>query len=330
MKTTHSKNIRTIHDLGPRNLQRLSKRAMTLCAPLVALLIQGPSALGAPTTKDSVAVPAERPGYQLVWHDEFDTDGLPDPGKWVLEEGFQRNQELQFYRSDSPENTWVEDGVLTITARKVARTPNPLLGEGRYDWARQREHVDYTSASLRTDGIFSFTYGRVEVRAELPEGKGAWPAIWLLGENWQEVGWPRCGEIDVMEWLGREPNKIHGSLHWSDPTKESINKRSFHRALELPGRPEGMNVYAMEWTPERIDLFFNGENYFSAPTASFKKDMAESPFDRPMVLLINLAIGGSWGRAVDDSALPMTYKIDWVRVYQRESKVRTCRSQGIF
>lgn len=168
--------------------------------------------------------PEAKPGYVLVWQDEFDRDGLPDPAKWVLEEGFQRNQELQFYKVDSPGNAWIEDGVLTITARKVERHPNPLLGEGRYDWARKRSHVDYTSASLRTDGLFSFTYGRVEVRAELPEGAGAWPAIWLLGENWKEVGWPRCGEIDVMEWLGREPTKIHGNLHWSDPTKETIKK----------------------------------------------------------------------------------------------------------
>lgn len=283
----------------------------------VAPHANGTHALVAAEAESSMAAQAAKPGYELVWHDEFATDGLPDPEKWVLEEGFQRNRELQFYKKDSPLNAWVENGVLTITARKVERQPNPLYGQGRYDWARERKHVDYTSASLRTDGIFSFTYGRVEVRAELPEGAGAWPAIWLLGENWQEVGWPRCGEIDIMEWLGREPNKVHGSLHWSDPAKESIDKRSFHRALELPGRPEGMNVYAMEWTPERIDLFFNGENYFSAPTASFKRDMPESPFDRPMVLLINLAIGGSWGRTVDDSALPMTYKIDWVRVYQR-------------
>lgn len=259
----------------------------------------------------------EKPGYVLVWSDEFDTDGLPDPSKWVLEHGFQRNQELQFYMPDSPENTWIEDGVLTITTRKVDRRANPLVGQGRYDWAKERTHVDYTSASLRTDGIFSFTYGRVEVRAELPDGAGAWPAIWLLGENWQEVGWPRCGEIDIMEWTGREPNKIHGTLHWSDPAKEEINKKSFQRVLELPGRPEGMNTYAMEWTPDRIDLFFNDEKYFSAPMQSFKKDMPDSPFENPMVLLINLALGG-WGGAPDESSLPMTYKIDWVRVYQLE------------
>lgn len=282
------------------------------------LLTGGPQGVFAQTPDAALALPEAhaKPGYELIWHDEFDKDGLPDPAKWVLEEGFQRNQELQFYMKDSPENTWVEDGVLSITARKVDRHPNPLLGEGRYDWARKREHVDYTSASLRTDGIFSFTYGRVEVRAELPEGAGAWPAIWLLGENWTEIGWPRCGEIDIMEWLGREPNKIHGSLHWSDPDKETINKRSFSRALELPARPEGMNVYAMEWTPETIDLFFNGEKYFSAPIARFKNDMETSPFDRPMILILNLALGGSWGRAVDDSALPMTYRIDWVRVYK--------------
>lgn len=106
--------------------------------------------------------------------------------------------------------------------------------------------------------------------AELPSGKGAWPAIWLLGENWREIGWPRCGEIDIMEW-----------------------------------------------TPETIDLFFNEQKYFSDPLSRFKQELAVSPFDRPMVLLINLAIGGSWGRTVDDNALPMTYKIDWVRVYHR-------------
>lgn len=265
-----------------------------------------------------VASPATgMPGFELVWSDEFEDEGLPDPAKWNLEHGFQRNQERQFYMPNSQKNAWVDDGVLTITGRKVERYPNPLQGEGRYDWARKLEHVDYTSASLTTKGIFAFTYGYLEVRAELPCGKGAWPAIWLLGANVDEVGWPRCGEIDVMEWLGRDPGTVHGTLHWSDPGKETISKRTFARKLHLPARPEGMNVYAMEWTPQFISLFFNGEKFFSAPLETFKNDVPASPFDRPMYLLINLALGGNWGGPLDEGALPMTYKIDYVRIYQQ-------------
>jgi beta-glucanase (GH16 family) len=249
--------------------------------------------------------------WRLVWSDEFSGEGLPDPAKWDYEEGFVRNQEAQFYTRARPENARVEDGLLIIEGRRERR-PNPAHDPGAEGWKAQREAAEYTSASLITLGRASWRYGRIEVRARLPRGHGVWPAIWMMGTNRSEVGWPACGEIDVMEFVGKHPDRIHGTVHY--PVEGG--HRSNGGRLDTPAPYEDFHVYAVEWSAERIDLFFDGTLYHS-----FAIDEAgpgeDNPFRRPHYLLINLALGGSWGGPIDDGVLPARYAIDWVRVYER-------------
>ena len=140
---------------------------------------------------------------KLVWSDEFNYQGLPDPAKWGYETGFVRNHESQYYTKERKENARVENGHLVIECRKEQFTP------------ANHVPVNYTAASLITQNKASWQYGRIEVRAKLPHGKGVWPAIWMLGTNITQVGWPRCGEIDIMEFIGKEPKNIFGTLHFS-------------------------------------------------------------------------------------------------------------------
>lgn len=236
-------------------------------------------------------------GWRLVWADEFDVDGLPDPSRWTYEEGLIRNDELQYYTRARPENARVENGALVIEARREA-------------W----EGADYTSASVTTRGITSWRYGRIEVRAKLPTGRGMWPAIWMLGENIDEVGWPACGEIDIMENVGFDPDRIHANVH-----TEAFNHvlgTNLGEVIDLPDPHLDFHVYAVEWRPDRIEFFLDGERYFSFENSG--AGPAEWPFDTPHFLILNAAVGGAWGgqQGVDDSIFPQRYYIDYVRVYE--------------
>jgi beta-glucanase (GH16 family) len=236
-------------------------------------------------------------GWTLVFSDEFDTPGALDPAKWGYEIGYVRNQEAQYYTSRS-ENVRAEGGNLVIEARK-----EPYQGHG------------YTSASVNTRGRFEFQYGRVEVRAKLPTGNGTWPAIWMLGTSIGQIGWPACGEIDVMENVGFEPNRIYGTVHTAAYNHVQGTARGANVTVANPW--EAFHVYAMEWHADRIDVFVDGEKYFT-----FRNEGTGSaawPFDKPQYLLLNLAIGGSWGgqKGIDDSRFPHRYLVDYVRVYKQ-------------
>src|SRR5579883_2123378 len=153
--------------------------------------------------------------WKLVWSDEFDHPGLPDQSKWTYETGYIRNHERQYYTRARPENARVEGGRLIIEARKE-RYPIPARSAqagGRSDDARPADAAEYTSASLTTQGKAAWAHGRIEVRAQLPSGRGTWPAIWTLGTDIDQVGWPRCGEIDIMEFVGFDPGTIHANVH---------------------------------------------------------------------------------------------------------------------
>lgn len=257
------------------------------------------------------------PGWKLAWADEFNTDGLPDSKKWGYEEGFTRNEELQYYMKARKENSRIENGTLIIEGRKKKPIPNPRVGKGYADWQKNRKVITYTAASLITRDTYNFTYGRVEVRAKMPKGKGAWPAIWMMGATQGKVSWPECGEIDVMEWLGRQPDIVHGTVHWADPkSKKARNHTSNGGKIKVEKPPYDFHVYAIEWDKDKIDFFFDGKKYhtFELDKAGKGKDNA---FRKPMYLLINLALGGSWGKELDDKALPMKYVIDYARIYQR-------------
>lgn len=245
------------------------------------------------------------PGWTLVWSDEFDKPGLPDAAKWTYEKGFVRNKEAQYYTAGRKENACVEDGKLIIEGRKEEyKGPDGKTAQ-------------YTAASVTTEGLFETTYGRVEVRAKLPKGRGMWPAIWMLGTNIHSVGWPKCGEIDIMEAVGHEPSKVFATVHWFGVEKGK------HASLggNLPGQApaDGFHVYAVEWFADRMDFYYDQNKYFTYPVDKAGAD-DKNPFHKPHYLLMNLAIGGSWGgqKGIDDAVFPQTYEIDYVRIYRRQ------------
>jgi beta-glucanase (GH16 family) len=252
---------------------------------------------------------AARP-WKLVWSDEFNYSGLPDPNKWDYEEGFVRNNEMQYYTRARLENAHVGHGVLTIEGRKEA-WKNPVYTLGAHDWQTARASAAYTSACLVTRHKFSWTYGRIEVRAKLPAGKGVWPAIWLLGDNIDTMGWPACGEIDLMEYVGHTPQYIWGTLHYSHNGEHA----SSGGKLLLTSPTTAFHKYAIEWSPERIDFFVDSTKYH-AVALDVAGSGADNPFRKPQYLLINLALGGDWGGAIDDTRFPQKYVIDYVRIYQ--------------
>ena len=254
--------------------------------------------------------------WKLVWSDEFDKPGLPDPAKWGYEVGFIRNNEAQYYTRERKENARVEDGYLVIEARKE-KTKNeayrPEGGEGRRR-GRGSEFAEYTSASLLTKGKAEWTYGRIEVRAKLPSGRGTWPAIWTLGTNINQVGWPTCGEIDIMEFVGYEPGVVHANIHTGD--YNHVKGTGKGNKISVPDASEQFHVYVVEWYPDRLDFFLDDKKYFT-----FRKEsdrVGVWPFNQPQYLILNLAIGGAWGgqKGIDDTIFPQRYLIDYVRVYQ--------------
>lgn len=263
--------------------------------------------------KASASLPKQEPhrppnGYELVFSDEFNTDGLPDPEKWAYDthrnkEGWYNN-ELQYYASERKENARVEGGILIIEARKETLDPAQFP-----DWGKQK----YTSARLFTQGKAAWTYGFYEVRAKLPCQRGTWPAIWTLPED-PDVVWPNGGEIDIMEHVGFEPGVIHHSIHTKAFNFGRGTQQTTSHTLETACT--NFHRYQLLWTPEF--LLFGVDD---APKFLFKKkktSVSRWPFDKPQHLLLNIAIGGDWGgrKGIDVDALPARMEIDHVRVYQ--------------
>ena len=233
--------------------------------------------------------------WKLAWQDEFNYTGFPDPSKWAYEIGYIRNNELQYYTETRRENARVENGMLIIEARRDF-----------YD-----EH-EYTSASLYSkDNIL---YGRVEVRAKIPTGRGMWPAIWLLGSNINQVGWPTSGEIDIMENVGYEPDTIYMTLHTEAYNHVLGTQKG--AAITLPAPYKRFHIYAIEWFADKIDLYIDDRKVYTFENEG--TGVAAWPFDQPHYLIINAAIGGAWGgeHGVDQTIFPQQYYIDYVRVYQ--------------
>ncbi len=260
--------------------------------------------------------PLSAADWKLVWSDEFDKPGQPDPAKWSYEEGFIRNHERQYYSRDRRENARVENGMLIIEARKERFKIPAGDARGKGKRSNGREYADYTSASLTTLNKASWTYGRIEVRAKLPTGRGTWPAIWTLGTNTRQVGWPACGEIDIMENVGFDPDLIHGNIH----TKSYNHVQHTNKGSKITvAKPyQDFHVYAVEWRPDRIDFFVDKSKYFT-----FKNEGKGSdawPYDKPLYLLLNIAIGGGWGgqKGIDDAIFPQRMYVDYVRVYKNQ------------
>jgi len=277
----------------------------TLCLGFLVLLV----ACSLFEEKDKPkATACANPEWELVWFDEFDYSGLPNPQKWDYDVGGHGwgNQEAQYYTRARLENARVENGQLVIEARREAE---PYQGH------------TFTSARLVTRGKASWTYARVEVRAQLPSGRGTWPAIWMLPDR-QTYGsayWPDNGEIDIMEHVGFDPDVVHGTVH----TKAYNHMLGTQRGgnIRVPTARTEFHVYAIEWTPEEIRWFVNDSLYYRFPNERLSNrnaDWRQWPFDQPFHLILNIAVGGTWGgmQGIDSTAFPARMLVDYVRVYQ--------------
>ncbi|MCB0798970.1 MAG: glycoside hydrolase family 16 protein [Bacteroidales bacterium] len=239
----------------------------------------------------------------LVWNDEFDYNGLPNPVKWSYDtEGNTTgwgNNELQYYTASRLKNAEVKDGYLHITAH-----------------LEEYEGFSYTSARLVTRQKGDWLYGRVEVKARIPDGRGLWPAIWMLPTDWSYGGWPSSGEIDIMENVGYDPYKIHGTVH-----TESYNHiLGTHKGASVNVQTcyTDFHLYALEWDTKEIRIYVDDNHYFTFQNEG--TDYKAWPFDRRFHLLLNVAVGGNWGgqQGVDDSVFPRTMVVDYIRVYQKK------------
>ena len=256
----------------------------------------------------------KREKWKLVWKEEFNYSGLPNAKKWSYEVGHIRNNEKQYFTNARKENAWVSNGVLAITGKKES-FPNEFFKKGSGDWKTQDSTAQYTSASINTLGKVGWKYGRIEIKAKLPHGRGIWPAIWMMGTNRLEVGWPKCGEIDIMEFVGNQPKDIYGTMHFPDPNAEG-NKSNGNK-ITSENLKNDFHLYAIEWNEKTIDVYFDNNKYhiFSIDSAGVGEDI---PFRKPFYLLLNLAMGANWPGPIDDSILPQQFLVDYVRVYEKK------------
>lgn len=259
----------------------------------------------------ALSLSAHAEPWKLVWSDDFDTKGAPDPAKWTYEKGFERNQELQFYTNNRRENARVEDGHLILEARKEA-FPNPAFKEGSTDWAKARKEAEYTSACLITKGLKSFRYGKIEVRAKLPSGKGIWPAIWMLGES---GGWPGCGEIDIMEFVSHSPGVVYATNHFAKPGSTTEHQSAGGQTTSTTLHTE-FHVYGIEWNEKTLTALFDDKPYFTMDLDKAGEG-ENNPFRKPFYLMLNVAVGGTWGKDPDPKVYPQRMEIDWVKAWEK-------------
>jgi beta-glucanase (GH16 family) len=235
---------------------------------------------------------------QLVWSDEFDGNSI-NSANWSYDIGANGwgNQELQNYTS-SPDNSYLQDGKLIIKA--VQSGPN-----------------NYSSSRLKSINLQEYQYGRIDVRAVLPVGQGIWPAIWMLGANFDEIGWPDCGEIDIMELVGHQPNRVYGTAHWgADPSQHQYQSGT----IALPSGQtfdEEFHVFSIEWQEDEIRWLMDDEVYHTVNPSTVGSQ--PYPFNQPFFFILNVAVGGVWPGYPDETTLfPVYMAVDYVRVYQTQ------------
>ena len=229
---------------------------------------------------------------KLYWSDEFNVSGRPDSSKWSYEIGNGPdgwgNQELEYYTNES-KNAFVKNGMLNIQAIKENY-------EGRH----------YTSARLISKGKFEFTYGVVKIRAKMPIGVGTWPAIWMMGADIDDLGWPACGEIDIMEHLGRDLNTIYGTVHY--PGRSGGNPVG--STMKISNATTEFHEYKLEWSSESLKFYVDDTLFHKVANST------DIPFNKNFFFLVNLAVGGGFGGAVDSNLMGATMEVDYIRVYK--------------
>ena len=252
------------------------------------------------------STPPTRAGRTLVWADEFNApnDSPVDSSKWVLESGGNGwgNQELEYYTA-RPQNAFQQDGNLVIKVLEEKYTgPDGVTR-------------NYTSARLKTQGKFAQKYGRFEARIKIPYGQGIWPAFWMLGDDIEKKGWPKCGEIDIMENIGKEPAMVHGTIHGPGYSGD----KGIGAPFQLPADQrfaDDFHVYAVEWKPKAIRFYVDDHLYTTRTPADLPQG-AKWVYKHPFFILLNVAVGGGWPGNPDTSTVfPQTMLVDYVRVYR--------------
>ncbi len=273
-------------------MKRFSKAEIFIFS--VALIF----ALGVSSCNDQSGVTVPERNYELVWSDEFNDDqgSSVDPTKWAFDIGRGGNgwgnNELQSYTDNTNNVAHDGEGNLVITARKSGSS--------------------YTSGRIKTKDLYTQQYGRVEARIKTPRGHGMWPAFWMLGQNIDEVGWPKCGEIDIMEQKGQYPFTTHGSLH--GPSYFAGNAVTNTMRLDTGNFTDDFYVYAVEWGEDYIDFFVDDELYHRTTATRVPGDWV---YNQPFFLILNLAVGGSFvGPPNDNTPFPGSMYVDYVRVYK--------------
>jgi len=251
------------------------------------------------TDNTGYTTPITYPGYTLVWKDEFEGSTL-DLNNWNQETGNGSNgwgnNELEYY-TNSPKNTFLSNGNLIIEARKES-----ING------------FNYSSGRMTTQNKKTFTFGRIDIRAKLPTGKGIWPALWMLGTNINIVSWPACGEIDIMELIGTYPGRVYGTMHWKPVTGTNTNKGSEYN-LSSGNYSQQFHVFSIIWSQDMIKWLVDDQLFFTGTKADVGS--ANYPFNAPEFFIFNVAVGGNWPGSPDaGTEFPQRMFVDYVRVFQ--------------
>ncbi len=285
-----------------------------LALAVLSLVVQNAIGQTADPLTPDFNPPKQIPGMKLTWNDEFNTNGKPDPKNWKYEFGFVRNQELQWYQAD---NANCLNGVLVIEGRRE-RLPNPNYQGSSNNWKLNRRFADYTSSSIKTQGLQEFSFGRLEIRARIDTSSGSWPAIWTLGIR---GGWPLNGEVDIMEFYRiKDVPTILANLAWGTSEKGGPNWNT--KTIPLtdflakdPEWPKKFHNWRMDWSKDTISLYLDDVLLNTGVLSKTLNPDSSNPFVQPHYLLLNLAIGSNGGDP-SRTAFPLKYEVDYVRYYK--------------
>ena len=296
-------NVYTHQAIAPIPMQKLSKVILVLILILSLSYCASDNPASSFDYNETDPTDTLEPG-DLIWSDEFNTPGSPNSSNWTYDIGHGSggwgNNEVQYY-TDEQKNVRVENGLLIIDAIK--------------------ESGEWTSARVKSEGLQSFRYGTIKARAKLPEGSGTWPAIWMLGSNYKDIGWPASGEIDIMEHVGKDPGVVHSALHTPSSYGNTQNKGQ----TAVPDFHDEFHIYEAVWTPESIIFKVDGESFYTYNPSTKNSDTW--PFHNEFFLIMNIAMGGNWGsdpqfetggmkNGIDPDLTHARMEIDYVRVYK--------------